>query len=283
MFLSNFSVKKPVATIVLIVAMMCLGLMALSKLRVNQNPDVEIPFIIVSIPYPGASPETVEREIINRLEKSFQSITGATDTESTASEGTARILIKFGFSKNLIEASDEIRNAIAAVRYKLPVEMREPILQRIDTSAQPVMQLALSSNVQSHAMISRLAEDKLADRYRGLDGVASVNIDGSLRRELSVLLKAEKLREYNVSVGDVVNALRNQNTNAPVGKVRGDLDEKSIRLVGRIERPEEFQQVVVKRNGDELVRLAQVATIEDGFAELPLRHAHRRHLDHPLA
>jgi HAE1 family hydrophobic/amphiphilic exporter-1 len=268
MFLSDFSVKKPIATIVMIVAMMCLGLMALNKLRVNQNPDVEVPFIVVNIPYPGASPETVEREIVNRLEKSLQSITGVTEINSTAQESSASIFIKFTFTKNLIEASDEIRNAIAAVRYKLPTEMREPILQRIDPSAQPVMQLALSSNTQSHAVISRLAEDKLADRLRGIDGVASVNIDGSLKRELSVLLKAEKLREYNVSVNDVVNALRNQNTNAPVGKVRGDLDEKSIRLVGRIERPEEFQQVVVKRNGDDLVRLAQVATIEDGFAEI---------------
>jgi HAE1 family hydrophobic/amphiphilic exporter-1 len=268
MFLSDFSVKKPIATIVMIVAMMCLGLMALNKLRVNQNPDVEVPFIVVNIPYPGASPETVEREIINRLEKSLNSITGVTEINSTAQESSASIFIKFTFTKNLIEASDEIRNAIAAVRYKLPTEMREPILQRIDPSAQPVMQLALSSSSQSHAVISRLAEDKLADRFRSIDGVASVNIDGSLKRELSVLLKAEKLREYNVSVGDVVNALRNQNTNAPVGKVRGDLDEKSIRLVGRIERPEEFQQVVVKRNGDELVRLAQVATIEDGFAEV---------------
>ncbi|NGZ88250.1 efflux RND transporter permease subunit [Duganella aceris] len=268
MFLSDFSIKRPIATIVLIVAMMVLGLMALSKLRVNQNPDVEVPFIVVNIPYPGASPETVEREIVNRLEKSLQSITGVTEVNSTASESSASIFIKFTFTKNLIEASDEIRNAIAAVRYKLPTEMREPILQRIDPSAQPVMQLALSSNTQSHAVISRLAEDKLADRLRGVDGVASVNIDGSLKRELSVLLKAEKLREYNVSVGDVVNALRNQNTNAPVGKVRGELDEKSIRLVGRIERPEEFQQVVVKRNGNELVRLAQVATIEDGFAEI---------------
>ncbi|MRW87365.1 MMPL family transporter [Pseudoduganella sp. FT26W] len=268
MFLSDFSVKKPIATIVMIVAMMCLGLMALNKLRVNQNPDVEVPFIVVNIPYPGASPETVEREIINRLEKSLNSITGVTEINSTAQESSASIFIKFTFTKNLIEASDEIRNAIAAVRYKLPTEMREPILQRIDPSAQPVMQLALSSSSQSHAVISRLAEDKLADRFRSIDGVASVNIDGSLKRELSVLLKAEKLREYNVSVGDVVNALRNQNTNAPVGKVRGDLDEKSIRLVGRIERPEEFQQVVVKRNGDELVRLSQVATIEDGFAEV---------------
>nr|WP_315259125.1 efflux RND transporter permease subunit [uncultured Duganella sp.] len=267
MFLSDFSVKRPVATIVLIVAMMCLGLMALTKLRVNQNPDVEVPFIVVAIPYPGASPETVEREIVNRLEKSLNSITGVTEINSTASEGSASIFIKFTFTKNLIEASDEIRNAIAAVRYKLPIEMREPILQRIDPSAQPVMQMALSSSSQTHAEISRLAEDKLADRFRSIDGVASVNIDGSLKRELSVLLKAEKLREYHVSVSDVVNALRNQNTNAPVGKVRGELDEKSIRLVGRIERPEEFQQVVVKRNGDDLVRLAQVATIVDGFAE----------------
>jgi HAE1 family hydrophobic/amphiphilic exporter-1 len=268
MFLSDFSIKRPIATIVLIVAMMCLGLMALNKLRVNQNPDVEVPFIVVNIPYPGASPETVEREIVNRLEKSLQSITGVTELNSTASESSASIFIKFSFNKNLIEASDEIRNAIASVRYKLPTEMREPILVRIDPSAQPVMQMALSSNTQSHAEISRLAEDKLADRFRGIDGVASVNIDGSLKRELSVLLKAEKLREYNVSVGDVVNALRNQNTNAPVGKVRGELDEKSIRLVGRIERPEEFQQVVVKRNGNELVRLSQVAMIQDGFAEV---------------
>lgn len=268
MFLSNFSIKRPVATIVLIIAMMALGLMALKKLRVNQNPDVEVPMIIVAIPYPGASPETVEREIVNRLEKSLQSITGVTETVGTASEGQAQIRMKFTFTRNLIEASDDIRNAIAAVRYKLPVEMREPILQRVDISAQPIMQLSLSSKTQGHAEISRLAEDVLADRLRGVDGVANVNVDGALRRELSVLLQAEKLREYNVSVSDVTNALRMQNTNAPVGKLRGSLDEKSIRLVGRIERPEDFQQVVVKRSGDELVRLGQVATIEDGFAEI---------------
>ncbi|GAB2876548.1 hypothetical protein GCM10027277_52450 [Pseudoduganella ginsengisoli] len=268
MFLSDFSIKRPIATVVIIIALMALGLLALSKLRVNQRPDVEIPMIFVTVPYPGASPETVEREIINRLEKSLQSITGVTETQSTASEGQARIQMKFTFSKNLIEATDEIRNAIASVRYKLPLEMREPIVQRLDISAEPIMQMSLSSSVQSHAQISRLAEDQLADRFRGIDGVASVTVNGSLRRELSVLLRAEKLREYNVSISDVTNALRNQNTNAPVGKVRGSMDEKSIRLVGRIERPEDFQSVVVKRRGDEIIRLGQLATIEDGFADI---------------
>jgi len=268
MFLSNFSVKRPVAMIVLIVAMMAMGLLALSKLRVNQNPDVEVPVLIVNIPYPGASPETVEREIVNRLEKSLQSISGVTDSYSTSREGSATIELRFNFDKNLIEASDEVRNAIAAVRYKLPLEMREPMIQRVDTSAQPIMQLSISSKSMSHAAISRLAEDKLADRYRAIDGVAVVNVNGALRRELSVLLRAEKLREYNVSVAQVADALRMQNTNAPVGKVRGSLEEKSIRLVGRIERPEEFQEIVVKRNGEQLIRLGQLATIEDGFAEI---------------
>ena len=268
MFLSNFSVKRPVATVVMIVAMMLIGLLALSKLKVNQNPDVERPALSVNIPYPGASPETVEREITNRLEKQLLAIQGVTELNSNSFEGGVSIWMEFDFDRNVIEASDDVRNAIAAVRYKLPVEMREPVLRRWDINAQPVMQLSLSSTTQSHADISRYAEDVLADKFRAIPGASTVNVNGALRRELSVLLRAEKLREYNVSVSDVTNALRAQNTNAPVGKLRSELDEKGIRLVGRIERPEDFSQIVVKRNGDQIVRLNQVAEIKDGFADI---------------
>ncbi|MBC3934659.1 efflux RND transporter permease subunit [Undibacterium rugosum] len=268
MFLSDFSIKRPIAMIVIIIALMALGLLALKKLKVNQIPDVEQPVLVVSVPYPGASPETVEREIINRIEKSLQSISGVDRLTSTAAEGSASIVIFFNFNKNMIEASDEVRNAIAAVRYKLPVEMREPVLQRVDPSAQPIMQLALSSTTLSHAEISRKAEDEFSDKFRGIDGVATVSVNGSLKRELSVLLHAQKLREYNVSVAEVVTALKNQNTTAPVGKVKGDLKEQSIRLIGRIESPQEFQSIVIKRRGTEVVRLAQVADIADGFAEI---------------
>jgi len=267
MVLSDFSIRRPVATVAIVIALMCLGLLALNKLRVNQIPDVEMPVIVVNVPYPGASPETVEREIIDRVEKALQSIPQVYQIRSTASEGSAQIVIQFNFKKNMVEASDEIRNAIASVRYKLPLEMREPILQRIDPAAQPIMQLALSSTAQSHAEISRLAEDVLADRFRAIDGVAVVSVNGSLKRELSVLLHAEKLREYNVSVSDVVNALQAQNMTAPVGRVKGPLDEESIRLVGRIESPREFEDVVVKRDAGTIVRLGQVATVQDGFAE----------------
>ncbi|HJU70941.1 MAG TPA: efflux RND transporter permease subunit [Paucimonas sp.] len=277
MFLSDFSIKRPMSTVVIIIALMCLGLLALKKLRVNQIPDVQQPVLVVSVPYPGASPETVEREIINRIEKSLQSISGVYQLRSTANEGNASIVIIFNFNKNMIQASDEIRNAIASVRYKLPAEMREPILERVDPSEQPIMQLALSSTTQTHAEISRLAEDELSDKFRGIDGVAVVQVGGALKRELSVLLRAEKLREYNVSVAEVVSALRNQNATAPVGKIRGELEEQSIRLVGRIESPSEFEQIVIRRQGNEVVRLGQVASIADGFAELDsfsLRNGH---------
>jgi HAE1 family hydrophobic/amphiphilic exporter-1 len=268
MLLSEFSIKRPIAMVVIIIGLMALGLLALSKLRVNQIPDVEQPVLTVTIPYPGASPDTVEREVINRIEKALQGISGVYQVRSTASEGLARLVLVFNFDKNMIEAADEVRNAIGSVRHKLPTEIREPVLQRLDPAAQPIMQLALSSMLLTHAEISRLAEDQLADRFRGLAGVAVVNVSGALRRELSVLLHAQKLREYEVSVTEVVAALRAQNATAPVGKVRGVLEDQSIRLVGRIESPAEFEQIVIKRHGNELVRLAQVATVEDGFAEL---------------
>ena len=268
MFLSEFSIKRPVAMVVIIIGLMALGLLALSKLRVNQIPDVEQPILVVNIPYPGASPDTVEREVLNRVEKSLQGIAGIDRVSGTANEGSAQLVLFFNFNKNLIEASDEVRNAIATVRYKLPTEIREPILQRVDPAAQPIMQLALSSSTLSHAAISRLAEDQLADKFRGINGVAAVSVNGALKRELSVLLRSEKLREFEVSVTEVVAALRAQNATAPVGKVRGSLEDQSIRLVGRIESPQAFGQIVIKRRGSELVRLAQVATVEDGFAEI---------------
>jgi HAE1 family hydrophobic/amphiphilic exporter-1 len=268
MFLSDFSIKRPIAMIVIIIALMALGLLALKKLKVNQIPDVDQPLLVVSVPYPGASPETVEREVINRIEKSLQSITGVDKLTSTAYEGSASIVIFFNFNKNMVEASDEVRNAIAGVRYKLPVEMREPVLQRIDPSAQPIMQIALSSSTLTHAEISRKAEDEFSEKFRGIDGVATVTVNGSLKRELSVLLHSQKLREYNVSVAEVVNALKSQNTTAPVGKVKGELNEQSIRLIGRIESPEDFKAIVIKRRGNEIIRLAQVADIADGFAEI---------------
>ena len=115
MFLSNFSIKQPVTTVAIVIVLMCVGLLAFKQLRVNERPDVEMPIIVVNIPYPGASPETVERQIINRVEKSLQSISQVHELRSTASEGQAQIFLQFDFKKDMSVASDEVRNAIAYV------------------------------------------------------------------------------------------------------------------------------------------------------------------------
>jgi HAE1 family hydrophobic/amphiphilic exporter-1 len=268
MFLSNFSVKKPVVTIVILMMLMAVGLLALTKLKVNEIPDVDMPLLAIDITYPGASPDAVEREVLNRVEKALQSVNGIKELRGTAFEGNANILVFFEFKKNMVEATDEVRNAIGRIRYKLPTEIREPVILRINPTAQPIMQLALSSRSQSHAEISRIAEDQIADKFRGVQGVAQVSVNGALKRELSVLLHAQKLREVNLSVTEVVNALRTQNATAPVGKIRGSLEDQSIRLLGRIETPAEFNQIVIKRSGNDLIRLGQVATVTDGFADL---------------
>lgn len=268
MFLSDFSIKRPLATLVIVLMLMALGVLALQKLRINEIPDVEQPVASIQITYPGASPDTVEREVINRIERALQGIGGVTEIRSTAKDSDAQISVVFSFKKNMIEATDEIRNAIASVRYKLPVEMREPVIRRRDPSAQPIMDLALSSSALPHSAISRLAEDELADKLRAVPGVSIVTVTGATKRELSVLLRAEKLREYNISVAEVTDAVRLQNANAPVGRIVGPLKDQSIRLVGRIETPQDFSQLVVRRRGDEIVRLGQLASTADGFAEL---------------
>ena len=149
MFLSDFSIKRPVATVVIILGLMGLGLLALTKLRVNEIPDVDQPVLAIEIPYPGASPETVEREIINRIEKPLQSISGVYEIRSTAKDSSASIVIVFTFRKNLVEAADEVRGAISTVRYKLPVEMREPVIRRRDPGAYPIMDLARRATPRS--------------------------------------------------------------------------------------------------------------------------------------
>jgi len=277
MFLSNFSVRRPIATVVILLILMALGLLALKKLKVNQIPDVAVPLLVVNVAYPGASPEAVEREVLSRLQKALQAVPGIDEIKGSANEGNASLQVFFEFGKNMVEASDEVRNAIGTVRYKLPAEIREPVLLRIDPSAQPIMQLGLSSSSQSHAEISRLAENTIADRLRGVAGVSQVRVNGALRRELSVLLHADRMRQVNVSVSEVVSALRSQNIAAPVGKVRGALEDQSLRLVGRLQSPQDFENIVIRRNGLEWVRLGQIATVEDGFSDidsLSLRNGH---------
>ena len=267
MFLSEFSIKRPVVTVVITLALMAFGWFALSHLKTNQTPDVQPPVLVLNIPYPGASPEMVEREVIDRIEDALSGITGVRDIRAYARDSIGTIVVIFEFDKNLIVAAQELRDAVGSVRDKLPTEMKEPILERVDPSAQPVMTLALSSDSIAPIELSQLAEERIARELRGVPGVALVQLDGELTREMTIYLRQAALREANVSVAEVIAALRAQNLATPVGRVEQGMSEQSIRLLGRLQDVAAFENLVVKQRGDASVRLGQVARVVDGHAE----------------
>ena len=267
MILSDFSIKRPLVVVVVTIALMLFGYFALTKLKTNQFPDVQPPVLVVNVPYPGASPETVEREILNRVEDSMSTIQGIRDIRSYARDSSATIVVVFEFDKDLTAAAQELRDSISTVRDKLPAEMKEPFINRADPNAQPVISLALSSDEMSPLELSRLAEIDIGRQLRSIPGVALVTLEGELEREMTIFLNSNAMREAKVSAVDVTNALRTQNLAAPVGRVMSGLQEQSIRLQGRLKDVSEFEQMVVKQNGDQAIRLGQIADIVDGGAE----------------
>jgi hydrophobic/amphiphilic exporter-1 (mainly G- bacteria), HAE1 family len=267
MFISDFAIKRPMITIVTMLALVVFGLFALLRLQTDEFPDVAPPFVSVSVVYPGASPEVVENELLDPVEEAIASISGVKKMQGSAADGFANILVEFVFEKPLQEATQDIRDAISAIRSDLPQEMEEPIIRKLNDTDRPIVSLALSSERLSAAELSRLADPAITRELRSLPGVAEVAVLGKQERELTVQLRPDALQAAGVSVGQVVQALQLQNLAAPVGRVIGPLDERSIRLRGRMETPADFERLVVAERDRQLIRLGQVADIIDGTEE----------------
>jgi HAE1 family hydrophobic/amphiphilic exporter-1 len=221
----------------------------------------------VGIPYPGASPDGVAKEILDPIEEQIASITGVKHVTGKAYDGYGFILVEFQFGKDLAEATQDLRDAISAKRADLPPEMKEPIIKKFNDTDRPIVSLALSSTTLSQAELSRLADPSITRELRSIPGVAEVLVSGKVERELTVELVPARMQAAGVSVAQVVQALQLQNLAAPVGRVTGDLDERSIRLKGRLENPQEFTQLIVAERNGQLTRLGDIATVRDGTEE----------------
>ena len=264
MLISNYAIKKPIITTVVMVALVVFGLIALTRLKTDEFPEVTAPVVNIAIIYPGASPGVVERELIDPLEESFRSISGVDTIMSTAVDGYANILVQFVFEKDIQQATQDIRDKISESRADLPLEMEEPILTRFASSDFPIISLTLTSETLPTVQLTQLADTRIRRELTSLGGVASVDIIGGRERELTVELKPDALRASGISVGQVVQTLQAENLAVPVGKLSGKLDDRTIRLRGRLSSPAEFEQLVVGRNGQRVVRLGDVAFVKDG-------------------
>src|SRR5688500_7033457 len=267
MLISDFAIKRPIVTVVSMLALVVFGLIALGKLQTDEFPDVAPPFVTVGIPYPGASPDGVEKEILDPVEEAIAGISGVKNVMGTAEDGFATVMVEFLFDKPLQEATQDIRDAISGIRQDLPAEMEEPIIKKFNDTDLPIVSLALSSNTLTPGELTRLADPGITRELRSIAGVAEVEVPGKVERELTVQIKPEALQAAGIGVSQLVQALQLQNLASPVGRVTGDLDERSIRLRGRLERPEDFERIIVAERNGQGIRLGQVADVLDGTEE----------------
>ena len=174
MVISDFAIKRPMITVVTMVALVIFGLFALAMLQTDEFPDIQAPVVLVGIPYPGGSPEGVEREVLKPVEDAIKGISGVDKMYGTATDGYAQIIVIFVFEKEVSQATQDIRDAISSVRADLPVEMKEPILQKYDPSDRPIVSLTLASDVYTPAQLTRLADPAITSVFKGIAGVSQV-------------------------------------------------------------------------------------------------------------
>jgi HAE1 family hydrophobic/amphiphilic exporter-1 len=269
MFISDFAIRRPIVTVTAMVALVVFGIFALLNLHTDEFPDIQQPVIGVTIAYPGASPSEVTREIIEPVEDAIFGISGVDGEKSTCTgiDGLATCTIFFEFEKPIQQASQDIRDAISTRRDDLPPEMEEPVLTRFDPSEEPVITMTLTSGSVPATTLSRLADPGVTRALRAITGVAEVSVVGGIKREMTVELQPAALEAAGVSVAQVVQALEAQNLAAPVGRLNGPLEERTIRLRGRPEGPADFTRLVITERGGQAILLGQVAKVYDGTEE----------------
>ncbi len=267
MWISNFAIDRPVVTVVLMLALVIFGVFAILQLETDEFPEIDAPVVAMTVLYPGASPEVVEQEVIKPIEDAIASVSGVDKITSTSLDGFGQIIIEFVFDKDTNEATQDVRDAISRIRGELPAEMEEPILTRFDPADLPIISLTLTSQSVGVPQLTTIADDIVEPELRGLPGVADVLVRGGLERQVVVEIDPNALQAAGVSIGQVVQAVQSQNLAAPVGRIEKDFIEQSIRLRGRIDRPEDFAQIVVSNSNGRLLRLSEVAHVKDATEE----------------
>jgi hydrophobic/amphiphilic exporter-1 (mainly G- bacteria), HAE1 family len=267
MFISDTAIKRPVLTVVAMMMLVVFGIVALFQLDTDEYPEIDAPVVVVAIPYPGASPDVVEREVVDPIEEEISGISGIDRMRSNSFDSFANIIIEFDYSKDPRVATQEVRDKISGIRNDLPTEMEEPILTQFDPADRPILSLALSSPGLTGAELTRIADPGITRKLRGITGVATVNLSGDIERELVVEIRPRDLQAAGVSVGQVVQALQAQNLASPVGRLEGQLDERTIRLKGRLDSPADFKQLTVSQSQGRIVRLGDLADVRDATEE----------------
>lgn len=267
MTLSEVAIKRPVFTVMMTVALLVLGFVGLSRLGTDLFPDVSFPVVMVTVPYPGASPSEVENLVTKQVEDAVVGLNGIDRVRSFSREGLSQTWVMFKLETDISDAATQVRERIAGIRHKFPDDAEEPSIGRFDVGAAPVVTYSMQSG-GSLSATRKFVDDVLKPELEQVEGVASVAVQGGGVREIQVELNRERLEALQISPGQVVQRLRGENLNVPAGRFDEGVREISVRTVGEFPNVAAIRNTIVATNSDgAAVRVSDVARVIDGFED----------------
>lgn len=267
MFLSDLSIKRPIFASVMMLALVTLGIFSYRRLAIDMFPDVEIPVLSIVTKYPGASPETVEREVTKRIEEAVNPISGVKHVTSTSRESVSTVVVEFNLEVKINEASQEARAKVNAIRGDLPQGIEEPIIQKLDFSSIPIVSLAVRSDILSPKDLTTLVEKKVKRRFENISGVGKVDLVGQSKREVNININPTRLEALGMGVDEVIAGLQSENVNTPLGRLNRNSSEYPLRVSGKPEVVDRFKTMVIGQRDGRPVMLSEVAEVKDGIEE----------------
>ena len=274
MWFTKVSLKNPVFATMLMLAIVVLGLFSLQRLKVDQFPNIDFPVVVVLTEYPGASPEIVESEVTKKIEEGVNSIAGISALTSRTYEGQSVVVMEFGLGINSRKAAEDVREKVAAVKSLLRTEVKEPRVLRFDPSSRAVWSVAVipqdvaQGKAPTPVELTNWSEQVLKKKLENVRGVGSVSVVGGSRRELNLYLQPDAMEAFGVTADQVVNAVRSENQDVPVGTLKSTAQERVVQVQSRMLRPEDFGNIIVAKKSGTSVRLSQVAKVTDDAQEL---------------
>jgi HAE1 family hydrophobic/amphiphilic exporter-1 len=267
MSIPRTAIERPVTMFMISGVVILLGIMSLARLPVDLMPDISYPSLTVRVSYPGVGPLEMEELVTRPIEQAVSATSGVERLESTSSEGSSRVTLNFAWGTDLNEAADDVRNRLDRVRGRLPDEADPPVMFKFDANASPIMGVGVEGNFD-RVTLREMAENDLSPRLERVPGVASVSVEGGLRRQIHVELSKEKIRALELPVNRIVQLLRSENENVPLGEIDEGDRTYLLRSQGQFQNLTEIENLVVMTRGGVPVYLKDIAQVRDSTEDL---------------
>jgi len=266
MWLSDTSVKRPVFATMLVLALVVLGVISYPSIGVDLFPKVDLPIVNVMTRLKGASSDVIDIDVTDKIEEAINTINGVKTISSVSTEGSSVVTVEFVLERDIDLAVQDVREKLSIIRSKLPNDIDEPIVEKVDPDATPIMWLALTGD-RSVRELSTYADEILKEQIQKINGVGAVRLSGLRLRQVRVWLNNDKLQAYGITSQDVFTALQRENVELPGGRIESATKEYSVKVKGELPRVQEFNDLIVGYQKGSPVRIRDLGRAEDGMEE----------------